>query len=43
MEKLDMLRESLSEQDWHELVWITLSTGMTLEEINEFFAKPFGT
>ncbi|MEC2074598.1 hypothetical protein [Metabacillus fastidiosus] len=41
MDKLDKLKETISEQQWKELIWITLSTGMTLEEIKEFFPKSF--
>ncbi|MEC2074569.1 hypothetical protein [Metabacillus fastidiosus] len=37
MDKLDELKELLSKQEWEELVWIALSTGMTIEEIKEFF------
>lgn len=41
MDKLEKLKEMLSEQEWHELVWIALSTGMTLEEIKQFFPHFF--
>ncbi|MED4401368.1 hypothetical protein [Metabacillus fastidiosus] len=41
MNELDKLKEILSEQEWEELVSLTLSTGMTLEEIKEFFPIHF--
>ncbi|MEC2077506.1 hypothetical protein [Metabacillus fastidiosus] len=42
MDELYKLKEMLSEQEWQELVWLTLSTGMTLEEIKEFFFNSSG-
>lgn len=41
MDKLDKLKKRLLEKEWEELIWITLSTGMTLEEIKEFFDQTF--
>ncbi|MED4402531.1 hypothetical protein ABET41_08670 [Metabacillus fastidiosus] len=40
MNELDKLKESISNEEWEELVWVTLSTGMTLEEIKEFLHQP---
>lgn len=41
MDELEKFRKILSEQEWQELVSITLSTRMTLEEIQFFFPHIF--
>ncbi|MED4404225.1 SinR repressor domain-containing protein dimerization [Metabacillus fastidiosus] len=40
MDKMLMkIKEKMSDKEWEELIWIALSTGMTLEEIKDFFQQ----
>ncbi|MGG3803141.1 hypothetical protein [Metabacillus fastidiosus] len=38
--QLQKLKELMSDKQWEELILLALGTGMTLEEIKEFFHQP---
>ncbi|MEC2078353.1 hypothetical protein [Metabacillus fastidiosus] len=38
--QLQKLKERMSDKEWEKLIWLALSTGMTIEEIKKFFHQP---
>ncbi|MED4402478.1 DNA-binding anti-repressor SinI [Metabacillus fastidiosus] len=38
--QLQKLKELMSDKEWEELILLALGTGMTVEEIKEFFHQP---
>ncbi|MGG3924925.1 anti-repressor SinI family protein [Metabacillus fastidiosus] len=36
---LEELKEKMSDKEWEELVLLAINTGMTVDEIREFFSK----